>query len=356
MNLTSEIYLSKKDMNKLNKQARPIILASLFTILGSATLSLAIGTIGSEAALAAKKEEVFEDAYRAPNSFHGKAVVLPIGTSFEGRIQSTIGSSASRPGERFSVEVSAPVLANGTEVLIPSGTEVIGEVVEAISSSRQPQQKGFPRPLGKLRVQLMSIHMPSGVTLPLVASLCGEASANQKGGGSGLTSRKSSVAYVGSQAGFDAVNPAMGNKRDPRTGKIAVIKREDILKDPILGEAANSGGGNNNSLVRSLVKRGRDLYIYSGSPLTVRLDAPLKISFAASSGQSSIDSAVLEEPAPTRGKAGKRFAKERPAPEAEAQESSQNAPATAGSMPAGNSGTSSTGTARPRVTSPGSDF
>ncbi|MFA7339313.1 MAG: hypothetical protein WC028_21210 [Candidatus Obscuribacterales bacterium] len=332
----------------MNKRARPILLVSLLTMICSS-------------ALAAKKEEVFEDSYRAPNSFQGKAVVLPIGTSFEGRIQSTIGSSASRPGERFSVEVSAPVLANGTEVLIPSGTEVIGEVVEAISSSKQPQQKGFPRPLGKLRVQLMSIRMPSGVTLPLVASLCGEATANQKSGSGGLNARKSSVAYVGSQAGFDAVNPALNNKRDPRTGKIAVLKRDDILKDPILGEAANSGGGNNNSLVRSLVKRGRDLYIYSGSPLTVKLDAPLKISFAASSGQSSIDSAVLDEPAPTKGKSGKRFAKERPAPEPEAEASSQNAPASTGSMPnsnsgSGNSGNSNNGAPRPRATGPGSDF
>lgn len=331
----------------MNKQVSAKLLFSLLALI-----SLAI----PEQAQAAKKQEVFEDAYRAPNSFHGKAVVLPIGTSFEGRIQSTIGSSASRPGERFSVEVSAPVLANGTEVLIPSGTEVIGEVVEAISSSKQPQQKGYPRPLGKLRVQLMSIRLPSGVTLPLVASLAGETTAHQKSGVGGLNSRKSSVAYVGSQAGFDAVNPALNNKRDPRTGKIAVLKRDDILKDPILGEEANSSNNNRNSLVRSLVKKGRDLYIYSGSPLTVKLDAPLKISFAASSGQSSIDSAVLDEPAPTSSKHGKRFAKERPAPEPEAEESSQNAPATTGNVPNNKNSGNSNGTARPRVNNPGSDF
>ncbi|CAN5357877.1 hypothetical protein BH11CYA1_BH11CYA1_24370 [soil metagenome] len=330
----------------MTNQARPLLLASLLTISWSALVM-------PEKAEAAKRQEVFEDAYRAPNSFQGKAVVLPIGTSFEGRIQSTIGSSASKPGERFSVEVSAPVMANGTEVLIPSGTEVIGEVVEAISSSHQPRLKGYPRQLGKLRVQLMSIHMPSGVTLPLVASLSGETTANQKSGQGGLTSRKSSVAYVGSQAGFDAVNPALNNRRDPRTGKIAVLKSDDILKDPILGEGTNSakGNGNNNSLIRSLVKNGRDLYIYSGSPLTIRLDAPLKISFAASTAQSSIDSAVLDEPAPASRKGSKRFAKERPAPEpeAEATQSSQNAPASAGNVP-------NKGSTKPRVTNPGSDF
>lgn len=269
-----------------------------------------------------------ENAYRAPNSYQGKAVMLPIGTTFEGRIQSTIGSSASRPGDRFSVEISAPVLANGTDVLIASGTEIIGEVVEAISSSHQPKE-GNSRlhPLGKLRVQLMSIRMPSGVTLPLVASLSGEVAANQQGGGDGLNSRSSSVAYIGSQAGFDAVNPALSNKRD-RSGKLAVLKKDDILKDPILGDNSSSSNSRG-KVIRSLVKRNRDLYIYSGSPITVKLDAPLKITFAASNSQSAIDASQMEETAPVSKKGGKRFAKERPAPQPEKGEGSAETPSSA---------------------------
>ncbi len=265
-----------------------------------------------------------ENNFRAPSSYHGKAVVLPIGTNFEGRIQSTIGSSASRQGDRFSVQISAPVLANGTDVLIPSGTEIIGEVVEAVSSSSQPRDstKRY-KPLGKLRVQLMSMKMPSGVTLPLVASMSGEVQAGQRGGGAaGLTSRGSSVAYIGSQAGFDAVNPALSNKRD-RTGKLAVLGKDAILKDPILGDSGyNEKSG---KVIRSLVKKNRDLYIYSGSPITVKLDAPLKITFAAASGQ-SFDSQSSEESAPVTKRSGKRFAKERPAA-AEEQEASGEGPA-----------------------------
>lgn len=293
-----------------------------------------------QGAVAARREEPPQESYRAPSSFQGKSVVLPIGTSFEGRIQQTIGSSASRQGERFSVEISAPVLANGTEVLIPSGSEVFGEVVEAISSSSQPHDKNMPRPMGKLRVQLMSLKLTSGVSYPLVASLSGEVSGSKS---HGLNSaRKSSVAYVGTQAGFDAVNPSLQRKRDPHTGQLMVMKREDLMSDPILGEGkggdSSKGGG---QYVRSLMKRGRDLVIYSGSPLTIRLDAPLKLSFAASEGQASIESNDYASPV-SEGK-GKRFAKQRPP-----EPSSQNDP----QSPA----TNNSGSGGQIQKQPGSDF
>lgn len=279
--------------------------------------------------------------YHGPNSFQGKAVVLPVGTTFEGRIQQTIGSSASRSGERFTIEINAPVLANGSEVLIPSGSEIYGEVAEAISSSRQPAEKYHPKPLGKLRVQLLSLKLTNGVTYPLVASLSGEVT-NLKSH-SLNAARKSGVAYVGSQAGFDAVNPTMQTKRDPRTGQLTVLKREDILSDPILGEGRGNNSAAGGQYVRSLMKRGRDLFIYSGSPLTIRLDAPLKISFAASEGQASIESEDYSSPV-SEGK-GKRFARERPQPEV--NEGSQNAPAGSANVP----GNANTGPKQP-----GSDF
>lgn len=294
-----------------------------------------------------------EDAYRAPQTMHGKAVVLPIGTSFEGRIQSTIGSSASKPGERFLISISAPLMANGTDVLIPAGTEITGEVVEAIASSKQDREKGFPRPLGKLRVQLMSLQMPSGVTLPLVASLSGEVSSHQRSGGGGLTSRKSSVAYVGSQAGFDAVNPALRTQRDPRTGKISVLKKDDLLKDPILGDDSRDKGDGQGKLVRSLVKHGRDLYIYAGSPMTIRLDSPLKLTFGASNAQTSIDSSGSSGiTAPSQSSGGKRFAKERPAPPPEPELTPDSAQ---GSIQSPSSG-SSKGSGKSGSVGPGSDF
>ncbi|MBS2007781.1 MAG: hypothetical protein JST01_12115 [Cyanobacteria bacterium SZAS TMP-1] len=277
----------------------------LFGIIATAMTPALISTPGASAS-----DQGGRDFYRAPSTYAGKTLILPIGTAFEGRIQSTIGSRESRSGERFTIEVSAPVLANGSEVLIPSGSEVIGEVAEAIPSGAQPHDKGATRPLGILRVQLSSLKLPDGMTYPLVASFAPDGARNHRGG-AGMTARKSGVAYIGSQAGFDAVNPAM-QPRSARNsqGKLQVLKRQEILSDPVLGE---SGGQNSNAggVVRALVRKGRDLMILRGSSITVRLDAPLKIAFGASTAKTSMDSPTPDEP--VAGGTGKHFAKTRPA-------------------------------------------
>jgi len=268
-------------------------------------LTLSLASLPLQGAFAADKGG--RDYYRAPSNIAGKTLVLPIGTCFEGRIQSTIGSSASRSGESFTIEVSAPLLANGSEVLIPSGSEVIGEVAEAISSSAQPHDKGV-KPLGILRVQLSTLKLPDGMTYPLVASFAPDGGARGRRGGGTMAARKSSVGYIGTQAGFDAVNPALQKSARSNRGKMEVLKRTEILNDPVLGD----GGGNNNATgqVRALIRKNRDLMILRGSSITIRLDAPLKIAFGASSAQASMESPTPDEP---QARSGKHFAKSRPA-------------------------------------------
>src|SRR3954464_7296936 len=60
-----------------------------------------------------------EQYYHAPNTIHGKTIVLPIGSTFEGRIDQTISSEHSHAGTRFNIVVDSPVLVNGTDVVIP---------------------------------------------------------------------------------------------------------------------------------------------------------------------------------------------------------------------------------------------
>ncbi len=277
------------------------------TLALTATLSLLL----SEPLVLAQNSN--ENFYRGPSGVSGKTAILPIGTTFEGRIQSTI-SSRSKQGERFAIEIGAPVMANGSEVLIPTGAQIQGEVVEAVPSSRVPKDPGMRlHPLGKLRTQLLSLQMPAGTNYPLVASISGEANRSKGQTTSGPLARKSTVAYVGTQAGFDAVNPAL---RKPRmlNGQMQVLSKSDMLRDPVLGEDVNAGQGQY-KFVRSLVKKGRDLYIYSGSPITVRLDAPLKLSFGASSANTSIDMIKDEDkPLQKPSKSGRRFDPERSAP------------------------------------------
>jgi hypothetical protein len=220
-----------------------------------------------------------ETYYRAPSSVHGKTVILPAGTTFEGRMDGSVGSRLSHAGERFTITLASPVLANGVDVIIPAGAQVIGEIVEAIPSSKLPYNKKIePKPNGKLRVQLNTLQTPDGVSYPLVASMAGETiklgrrTMNNPNLGAG-------VGYMGTSASFEAVAPGMSDRNRGRGGRgPQVVTKQQMMRDAIYGT------GNSNSMdrmasptIRSLVKREHDLYIDSGSPITIRLDAPFKI-------------------------------------------------------------------------------
>ena len=56
------------------------------------------------------------------------------------------------------------------------------------------------------------------------------------------------------------------------------MTKQQVLRDAIYGMGDNNRNERwRNATVRSLVKRNHDLYIDSGSPVTIRLDAPFKI-------------------------------------------------------------------------------
>ncbi len=214
----------------------------------------------------------------------GKTVLIPAGTTFEGRIDSTIGSKVSRQGEKFTVTISSPLLANGSEVLIPAGSQVLGEVVEAIPSGKVPHAKKTPKPMGKLRTQLTSMRLPDGAVYPLIASVVPDKTSAKLGRGGGMNQGRlgTGVAYVGSQGNFDAVSPNNPGS-SPRGAKkgIKVVTGDQLMKDPLLGlgKQANFGGE-----IRSLVKKKNDYYIYSGSPLSMRIDAPFKVGIGQTPG------------------------------------------------------------------------
>lgn len=212
--------------------------------------------------------------YRAPNASGGKSILIPIGTTFEGRINGTVSSARSHPGQGFEIVMSSPVLANGTDVVIPAGSSIIGEVVEAVPSSSLPRKKKQPPPRGKLRVQINGLRTPDGTSYPLVATLAGEVGGRS---GGNRTPLGTGVAYMGSAASFEAVGPGMnklGRGGNGRHGPELVKKRE-MLRDEIygLGDQLRE----DESLIRSLVLRKHDYWIDAGSPLTVRLGAPLKL-------------------------------------------------------------------------------
>jgi len=202
----------------------------------------------------------------------GKTVMIPAGTTFEGRVDQTLGSAKSHAGTRFCVTMSSPALGNGQDVIIPAGAQFLGEVVEAIPSKHQPHQKGYNKPTGKLRVQLTGLRIPDGSTFPIVASFIKDAKASSDLG--------TGVAYVGTQSGFNQMYPRGGGPGNRNTG--GLVSKEAMLKNALYGDPdrdKQSQSGDKNA-IRSLVKKGNELVIENGAPMSIRLDAPLRLSLA----------------------------------------------------------------------------
>lgn len=295
-------------------KTKPNLLAVLSI---GAALSIASGPFVYPAD--AQRSQSADSLYRGAQTMHGKTVIIPIGVDFEGRLDHTIGSSVSKQGERFEVEVSSPVLANGTDVLIPAGSAVIGEVVECIPSSRLPHQKGFPKPTGKLRVQLSGLRTPDGVTYPMVASLAGETQARGGGGGGrgnrGGMERPNThlghgVAYVGTQASFEAVAPGAAQRFRAKPGQPPkLVTPQEIMRDAIYGTGQAGTAASGLSHIRSLVKRNSNLWILAGSPLSIRIDAPFKMGIAPAAGSASVLDAPMDDPERIERNGGRRFAK-----------------------------------------------
>lgn len=216
--------------------------------------------------------------YKSPHTVHGKTVIIPRGTHLEGNIDATIGSSISKAGQRFNIIISNPILANGVDVIIPSGSHIICEVVEAISSSHLPKEKNQPKPTGKLRIRIASLKTPDGVTYPLVASIAGETLDKGYGREEENEELGGGMAYVGSSASFEAVAPGKSGRHYRGQGP-KVVTKDELMRDPIYGKSNSQRNARGKAHIRSLVKRGHELYIDNGSPLSIRLDAPFKIGF-----------------------------------------------------------------------------
>lgn len=279
-------------------------MARNISILLTTSLMVAslVTTIAPSALAKTAQRTEFGKNYRAPSSMSGKTVVMPVGTTFEGRVDQTLSSTQSHAGQSFNIIMSSPVLANGVDVLIPAGSKILGEVVEAVPSGRVPyKRKVQPKPRGKLRIQLTGLQTPDGVTYPMVASVAGEVDARGGGGRSRKTPLGTSVAYVGSNASFESVAPGAPGTTRQRPGQAAkVMKKKEMLKDAIYG-LDDERKYHEDSLIRSLVLKKRDYFIYEGSPMTVRLNAPFKIGITPQNAGvpvTSLEEEVQEEDLP----------------------------------------------------------
>ena len=100
---------------------------------------------------------------------------IEAGREFRATLDTPLSSKTSRAGDRFTATVVQPVQgANG--IVIPAGSRVEGEVSEDEEGKSLPAMKGR----GKLNLRFRDIVLPTGQTVPMVATLISVNNTNGK--------------------------------------------------------------------------------------------------------------------------------------------------------------------------------
>jgi hypothetical protein len=167
------------------------------------------------------------------------AAVVPAGHHIVVRLNQSVGSKISTPGQAFSATVSQPVEING-KVVIPAGAEATGTVVEAVPLGRF---KGGAR----LRLALNSMNV-GGSTYKVEAAAVTQ---GMKGKG------KRSVVAIGGGAGLGALIGGLAGG-----GKGAAI-----------GAAAGAGAGTAGAAFTG----NKNIVLPAETALSFKLTQPLEV-------------------------------------------------------------------------------
>lgn len=194
---------------------------------------------------------------------HGRVVYAPAGTVLNATLSTSISSQVARSGDVIQANVSQAVMLGDSQ--IPVGSVLLGQVTDAKSGKRL----GLA---GRLGVQFNRLRTPDGNETPINASLVGGIGKYGEGSNgqmAGETWKRKTV-----QAGVrGAAGAGLGAALGTAVGAIAGGGR-GAGRGAWSGTAIGSGVGLGSSL---LLRKGRDVTIPSGTPIQVRLDAPVSI-------------------------------------------------------------------------------
>jgi len=172
-------------------------------------------------------------------------MTVPIGTTIAVRMDETLSTKDSQPGQPFTATIADPIVGLDGTVLIPSGAKVRGRVTAVEKSDRVGETAVI-----KLAFESVSF---DGRSYPLQATVV-EANPERR-------TRTS----TGEQAGKVAAGAAAGAV----LGRILGKDTEGAIKGAVIGAAAGTAIAMGTADV--------DAVLPAGSRMVIRLDAPVEV-------------------------------------------------------------------------------
>jgi hypothetical protein len=191
------------------------------------------------------------------------AADIPSGAHVLLRMQNSINSRTSKPGDYVYLQTATPISAGGG-VAVPVGSFVQGVVVDV---NRGGRVKGR----ANLSIRLDVLTLASGQQYkfePRVASLEGDAGGQKVSGNEGQIQQGSGTGRDAGTVAILAGNGAMLGALVSRTGSAGNIAR---------GVGIGAGAGAAVGLASMLLTRGRDVDLRQGSSLDVVFDRPVAL-------------------------------------------------------------------------------
>jgi hypothetical protein len=192
-----------------------------------------------------KDLQIGEDAKVKP------PLVVPVGTTIPVSLVNKISTKDAKDGDGIYAKTVFPITVNN-EVVIPVGSHLRGKITRV-------QRPGRVKGRGELTISFQTLIMPSGLTIPLYASLAGASGAGERKGESsiqGESSKDTDAVAVGTAAGGGAIGGALGRGAD--------------------GAAVGGASGAAVGLATVLLTRGSDLVLEPGTTLEIVLDRALE--------------------------------------------------------------------------------
>lgn len=183
--------------------------------------------------------------------------ILPKGTGIPIALINRVSTKNIQEGANVYGTTTIPI-SDGKRVVIPAGTSVLGKVIAAARAGRV---KGK----AQLTISFQFLILPSGLKVPIYASLGGSDTGKRKG-----------EASIEAEPGKDGEDIAVSGARGAAAGAVV----GSVYRGTSVGTGAAVGGGAGLAagLAEALIRRGDDLTLERGTIIEIILDQDLDLS------------------------------------------------------------------------------